>query len=66
MPKSFKNVLETSLKTSKPILAFNIQNMQQLKAMKIFIIGKLFSRLYLENKNTYDGSDHLNYTNDLY
>ena len=26
MPKSFKNVMETSLKTSKPILAFNIQN----------------------------------------
>mgnify|MGYP001180434318 CR=1 FL=1 len=35
MPKSFKNVLETSLKTSKPILAFNIQNMQQLKALAV-------------------------------
>lgn len=35
MPKSFKNVLETSLKTSKPILAFNIQNIQQLKALAV-------------------------------
>ena len=35
MTKSFKNVVETSLKTSKPILAFNIQNMPPLKALAV-------------------------------
>lgn len=35
MRKSLKNVLETSLKNSKPILAFNIQNMQQLRALAL-------------------------------
>ncbi len=35
MGKSLKNVLEKSLNSSKPILAFNIQNIQQLKALAL-------------------------------
>jgi hypothetical protein len=55
MKKSLKKILNTSLKINKPILAFNIQNLQQLGALALSSkkIKKSLNLLALIGKNLF-------------